>query len=436
MKTFFYGNDFDFYEVLKKYVEKFGYKFHKIESINALKNYIIENETSYFFYDLTKLEEIKIIKDLVYSNNNLKIVLFTAFEELEEEILNLQEKGLVLNYFLKPIEYKNFYLFLKSLKKEEETKIESFKFIGKSEATHKILESVKSCAPFSFPVLLEGETGTGKEILANMIHHLSQRKGEFIPINCAAIPKDLLEAEIFGVDKGAATGVEKREGKFSLANNGTLFLDEISSMHPELQAKFLRVLDSGFFYKVGGTKLEFSNVRIISATNINLEEKVKSGEFRNDLFWRISSFKIKIPPLRERPEDIEEIAKYYFASLKNIYKKNINLTQEIIEDLKQRKLYGNVREIQSYILNLFFISLPEPSSPPRDLSPNLQYFNYNSIYGLLDEYSFYEIIETIEKKIIEYALKKSGNNISKASNFLKIPRKSFYRKLKKFNLKE
>lgn len=226
------------------------------------------------------------------------------------------------------------------------------KIIGTSKAIHEAIALAKKAAPTDTTVLLNGETGTGKEIFAHSIHQESNRSQKpFVAINCSAFSKDLLESEMFGYKAGAFTGASKdKRGLFEEANQGTIFLDEIGEMDPGLQAKLLRVLESGEFIKVGESKTTKVNVRIIAATHRNLEEDIEQGQFREDLFYRISAFRIKLPPLRERTADIELLVHYFISHFQSTTKTvKITFEEHFLDLLKLHSWKGNIRELKNVI---------------------------------------------------------------------------------------
>ncbi|NBA78530.1 AAA domain-containing protein [Emticicia sp. ODNR4P] len=224
--------------------------------------------------------------------------------------------------------------------------------IGISEGIHEVRDLILRVAPTDSTVIILGETGTGKELVAKAIHEQSHRKeGVFVKINCAAIPFHLLESELFGHEKGAFTGaVERKIGKFELANGGTLFLDEIGDMPHELQAKLLRVLQEKSFERVGGNKTIKTNVRIITATHCNLEKLIEAGAFRQDLYYRLQVFPIQIPALRERKEDIPVLVEHFVNHFsKTLNKQLLGVSQQVLDSLMQHTWQGNVRELQHVI---------------------------------------------------------------------------------------
>ena len=222
--------------------------------------------------------------------------------------------------------------------------------IGKSPAWQQVIEKIKLVAPTESHVMILGETGTGKEQTAKAVHALSKRSDKpFITLNCSALNTNLAESELFGHEKGAFTGaVSARRGRFELANGGILFLDEIGDLPPEIQPKLLRAIQEGTFERLGGEKTLRSDVRIICATNVNLEEKVKEGKFREDLFYRLNVFPITLPPLRQRRDDIYLLSNYFLDLLSGKFGyRNLKLSSEALKVLQENNWHGNVRELQN-----------------------------------------------------------------------------------------
>ena len=224
--------------------------------------------------------------------------------------------------------------------------------IGKSPALESVLEQLQQVAPTDSTVLIQGETGTGKELIARAVHDLSSRFGRpFIKLNCAAIPFDLLESELFGHERGAFTGaVAQKIGRFELADKGTLFLDEVGDIPPGLQPKLLRVLQEQEFERLGGTRTQHVDVRLVAATNRNLAEMVKRNEFRSDLYYRLNVFPIPLPPLRERRGDIPALVEHFVELYARRMNKQIdNISPETMSGLVSHHWPGNIRELQNFI---------------------------------------------------------------------------------------
>ena len=231
--------------------------------------------------------------------------------------------------------------------------------IGNSPALERVLEQVEHVAPTDSTVLIEGETGTGKELIARAIHNPSSRRGRaFVKLNCAAIPLDLLESELFGHERGAFTGaIAQKIGRFEMADKGTLFLDEVGDIPPALQPKLLRVLQEQEFERLGGTRTHQVDVRLVAATNRDLAAMVKRGEFRSDLYYRLNVFPLMLPPLRERPEDIPALVTHFVEIFSRRIRKQINhIPRETMFALCSYNWPGNIRELQNQIERAVILS--------------------------------------------------------------------------------
>jgi two-component system, NtrC family, response regulator len=292
------------------------------------------------------------------------------------------------------------------------------KIIGKSKTIQKAIELSKKVAATDTTVLLTGETGTGKEVFAQAIHHESARsKNNFVAINCSAFSKDLLESEMFGHKQGAFTGATKdQKGLFEEANNGTIFLDEIGEMALDLQAKLLRVIETGEFIRVGESKSTKVNVCIIAATNRDLQKEIEKGNFREDLFYRISVFQIQLPPLRERVVDIELLAANFlkiFAFKTN--KKIKSASDDYMEALKQHQWKGNIRELKNVIERSVILSDHELTieSLPIDLQNNIKIGKKSKLLSAFD-------LASAEKIHIQKVLNYTNGNKTKTAELLNI----------------
>jgi two-component system NtrC family response regulator len=276
--------------------------------------------------------------------------------------------------------------------------------------------------------LLIGETGTGKEIFAQAIHYAGNRKkNQFVAINCSAFSKDLLESEMFGYIAGAFTGANKnKKGLFEEADKGTLFLDEIGELDVGLQAKFLRVLETNSFIKAGDTKPRNVDVRIIAATNRNLEDEIKKGNFRDDLFYRISVVKIEIPPLRERREDITELAEFFIEHYSRKLNRNIaNVSPGFLSAIQNYNYPGNIRELRNIIERAVILS--EGKNLDVNLLPT-------DILSLKENLPQSKNLDEVEKAHILSVLEETGGNKTKAAEILGIGLTTLYRKLQSYGL--
>ncbi|MEO0137736.1 MAG: sigma-54-dependent Fis family transcriptional regulator [candidate division WOR-3 bacterium] len=301
------------------------------------------------------------------------------------------------------------------LKNEIDSK---YALIGRSEQFKNVLSLAEKVAPSNASVLILGENGTGKELIARYIHRLSPRRDKpFIAVSCAAIPSTLLESELFGYEKGAFTGAfTQHKGRFELANQGTIFLDEIGDMLPETQSKLLRVLQEKEFERLGGTKTIKVDVRVIAATNQNLEEKIKQKQFREDLFYRLNVFPIYIPPLRDRKDDILIIAEHYLSYYSKQMNKDIKkFSDEAIDRLLNYPWPGNVRELQNVIERAVVLTNSDTIKPDTLMLPS-EPIELPMTY----DKGLKEAVEEFKMKYIKEVIKKCGGNQRKASKILKI----------------
>ncbi len=391
--------------------------------------------------DGSGIEASKIIKE---KYPYIEIILLTAYGNIPDSVQAI--KNGAFDYITKgddnnkiiPLLYKaTEKVFLAKrvyqLEKQLAEKHSFEKIIGRSKVLKAAIEVAKKVSETDATVLLTGETGTGKEVFAQAIHNASPRhRGNFTAINCSAFSKELLENELFGHKAGAFTGANKdSKGIFEEANNGTVFLDEIGEMPLESQAKLLRVLETGEFLKVGDSKPTKVNIRIVAATNRDLQKEVEAGSFREDLFYRIAVFKIVLPPLRERVIDIEELTTHFlkqFAGKTN--KKIAAVSKPYLEALKQHSWKGNIRELKNVIERSVILtndnvlsmdSLPAElqQNPPFAKSKNLSAFDLSSV----------------EKAHIQKVLNYTNGNKTEAARLLNIALTTLYRKLEEYQVK-
>ncbi|MBD3234781.1 MAG: response regulator [candidate division Zixibacteria bacterium] len=309
--------------------------------------------------------------------------------------------------------------------------------IGSSDAMQQAINLVRKVAPSDSTVLFTGESGTGKELFARSIHDLSRRKsGPFVALNCAAIPHELLENELFGSEKGAFTGAATRKmGKFEIANGGTIFLDEVGDLDVALQAKLLRILQDRSFERLGGTKTLTVDVRVIAATNMDLKEAIEKKRFREDLFYRLSVFPVPIPPLKERGEDVIELADYFMSKFgAEMRKGQISLTNDAKDLLMKYHWPGNVRELENTIERAIILC-DGKKIKPEHLAIRLQ---TTDEIRLREGAGLKEVVahETakIERNLINRVLKQTRGNKRKASEILRIDYTTLFEKLKKYRL--
>ncbi|MFA9480416.1 sigma-54-dependent transcriptional regulator [Phycisphaerales bacterium AB-hyl4] len=311
--------------------------------------------------------------------------------------------------------------------------------IGNSQPMRQLITRMKQVAPSPIPVLITGESGTGKELVAQAIHNNSKRaKKQFVPLNCAGLSESILEDELFGHVRGAFTGAERdREGRFEYAHGGTLFLDEVGDMPLTMQAKLLRVLESGEVVRLGANATRHVDVRLISATNHDLKALVKEGKFREDLYFRIAGAELKLPPLRERRDDIPMLVRHYVLKFSKEMDREPAGPPEVAEDvmmtLMQAPWPGNVRQLMNAVQNMLVIAEGDRIEP-RHLPPDLRGSESPQVAGLLPDPSTMNL-EQIEKRAIRNALRINHGNREAAAKMLGIGERTLYRKLKEYGLK-
>jgi len=348
---------------------------------------------------------------------NLKLVMDRALRQraLQDEVLNLRQQ-LKENYSFNNI-------------------------ISRNPKMHSIFELVRHIAGTKSTVLIEGETGTGKELIAKAVHYSSEdRHGNLVAVNCAALPENLLESELFGHERGAFTSAEsRRKGRFELADKGTIFLDEIGDVSPAMQAKLLRVLQEKRFERVGGHESLEVDVRVVAATNKNLEKEVREGRFREDLFYRLNVIKIDLPPLRERPEDIPLLITHFLNKYARPNEAPKKFSPEAMERLLAYKWPGNVRELENAIERAAVTSVGETINvdklPPRvtgSTSEERPRFEIDLKHPL--PYYLKQATEEIEKQYILRALEKSRGNVGRCAELCGLSRRSVSGKISQYEI--
>lgn len=391
---------------------------------------------------MTGLELLKEIKKI---DSTIEVIMITAFGTVESAV-NAMKEG-ASDYITKPFNSDELLVRVKSclekrrLKKrliELEDEFTSsnifFGMVGKSKELRALFDTISRVALTDTTVLISGESGTGKELVARAIHELSQRKKRtLVTVNCAAIPETLLESELFGYEKGAFTGAQNsKRGLFEEADNSSIFLDEISSTPLSVQAKLLRVLESGEIRKLGSTKTLKVDVRVITATNKNLEEEVRKGNFRDDLYYRLRVVEINIPPLRNRKEDIPLLAHHFLNYYRIKFNRDIKeISSSAMEALMKYDYPGNVRELENIIEQAVVVAR-DTVITLDDLPPAIKNYHDYMEDIALDNMTLSEI----EKRVIINKLKSRGNNLHKVAKELGISRTTLWRKMKELGLVE
>lgn len=400
---------------------------------------------------LPKKDGFEVLKTAKAESPMTPVIVMTAFGTIEIAVSAMKEGA--FDFITKPFDTDHLLLLIERalsnqrlctenllLKDELAAKYGIPRIIGNSQGITAVAQNVQKVAPAKTTVLLLGESGTGKELFARAVHNLSPRREyPFVPINCAAIPRDLLESELFGHEKGSFTGADsKKIGKFELATQGTIFLDEIVEMDLTLQAKILRVIQEGEIERVGGIKSIPIDVRIIAASNRDIEQAVEEKLFREDLFYRLNVFPITIPPLRERKDDIPLLAEYFVKKYCNeMTTPPKALAREVLEMLMQYPWKGNVRELENCIERAIILSEGTTITPDHiALSPRVSVddsLKKLPMDGSLED-AAKEALKIAETERIKRALKETKGNKSRAAELLQVSYKTLLTKIKDYGI--
>ncbi len=457
-------------------------------ALNVLNTSFIDVDIVFLDLQMPVMGGMEALKEIKKMTNSIPVILMTAFGDSDTAIQAMKEGA--FDYLTKPLDGNQLTEVIEKALSSARLKHEAFLcneidnlpadaevIVGNSNAILKVCKMVGQAAGSDVPVLLSGESGVGKEIVARAIYNHSNRKGHpFMAVNCAALPEGIIESELFGNEKGAFTGAEKRRlGRFEQCDGGTLFLDEIGDMSPATQAKLLRVLQNGSFERVGSNETIWTDVRLIAASNKNLHDEVRENRFREDLLHRLNVFAINILPLRERKEDIPILSEYFLArALREDNKKIKGFSQDAIQQLISHHWPGNVRELENVIRRAVVIAGSEilnendlilntdPSrqdntlsidndsqgNGPQDLSygnaqPKQEFGNlHEAIDGMFDTAVlvgkapdiYHSIIADVEKRLIEKALSTTKGNQLHASELLGISRVTLRKKMQDYNI--
>ncbi|MGQ9646112.1 MAG: sigma-54-dependent transcriptional regulator [Thermodesulfobacteriota bacterium] len=368
--------------------------------------------------------------------NAVEAIKLGAFDYLTKPV-KLEEVQLT---FTRALEHRHLKRENINLRNQLKKKYRFENIIGDSEKMEKVFETVEKVADSDSTVLILGESGTGKELIAKAIHYNSyRREGPFVPVNCAAIPSELLESELFGHEKGAFTNaIRTRIGRFELANGGTLLLDEIGDMSPHLQSKLLRVLQERQFERIGGVRPIKTDIRVIAATHHDLKKAIQQKKFREDLYYRLNVIPIEIPPLRERKTDIPLLVQHFLTDFSKRKKKKINgITDEALRRLMDYDWPGNVRELENIIERVVILSNHEVITL-QDLPEKIQSLpeaDHPRRFEIPEEgVSLETVVGEFEKQLILQALNKTGWVKNKAAQLLRLNRTTLIEKIKRQNL--
>lgn len=385
---------------------------------------------------------VDFVKDIKARFSSLEIILLTAYGNIADGVRAMKngafdyitkgdDNDKIIPLLGRAMEKVQLQKRVEQLEKQVGKRYTFEGILGQSPLIANAVALSKRVAPTEATVLLLGETGTGKEVFAQAIHNGSKRAGKpFLAVNCSAFGKELLESELFGHKAGSFTGANKdKKGLMEEANLGTLFLDEIGEMHIDLQAKILRVLESGEFIKVGDTKPTRVNVRIIAATNRDLQQEVTTGKFREDLFYRLNVFTISLPPLRDRKKDIPLIAEYYLQFFARKGNKRIDsMSPEFLDHLQHHAWKGNIRELKNIIERAVILS-DGPQLNVDNLPSELQVTNFRPT-GPLSAFD----LASVEKLHIQRVLNHTKGNKTEAARLLNIGLTTLYRKIEEYHI--
>ncbi len=442
MKALVVDDERNIRQVLKVVLEDFGFETLEASSVKEAISILTEEAISFILVDL-KLPDgtgIDILRFINERELEVESVIITAFASSNTAVEAMKLGA--YDYITKPFDLSELKLIVRNVKEKlilerklhEREKVEEDEFIGNSPPILKLKETVKKIAPYDVDVLIVGESGTGKEVIAKRIHKLSNRKNKpFIAINCASLPSELLESELFGYKKGAFTGATSSKlGLIKAADGGTLFLDEIGDMPLKLQAKLLRFLEEREVRPLGSTDRVPVNVRVIAATNKDIEGEVEKGNFREDFYYRLSKFIIRVPPLRQRREDIPLLVEHFIKVFSQKYGKKIErVDTEFIEYLMSHPLKGNVRELKNIVEREVILSddgkidckhcVQIPPPYPLKLTEN----------GL----NLKEALRDLEIHLIKQALEIAGNDREKAAKLLGLTLRELRYRISKYKLR-
>ncbi|RMH06297.1 MAG: sigma-54-dependent Fis family transcriptional regulator [Aquificota bacterium] len=427
-------------ESLRGILEEEGYKVSLADSIKALKERVEREHYHCVLLDLwlpdgNGLEYISYLREKLPGS---ALIVMTGHGKTEHAVRAIKEGA--YDFLEKPFSMERLLLTLERAIRERVKPVKALedKIIGNSKAILRVKELVKKVAQTEASVLILGESGTGKELVARSIHELSSRKeGAFVAINCASLPDELVEAELFGYEKGAFTSATQRKpGKLELSHGGTLFLDEIGDLSLRAQAKLLRVLETKEFTRLGGTQVISSDFRLVCASNKDLKEEAKKGNFREDLFHRISVFVIELPPLRERGEDIILLAEYYLDRfLKDYGKPAKYLTEGAKEVLLSYEWKGNVRELKNLMERLAILH-EGVQIDERDIRRLLGVeLSTGDLSSLLLEKDFKKAKREFERLFIERRLKENNYDLKKTAEDMGIDLSNLYRKIRQYEIR-
>lgn len=432
--------------LLTKIISYEGFDVYQAGNCKAALKKMVENDIDVVLCDvrLPDGNGVEFVVELKEKYPLTEIILLTAYGNIPDSVKAIKtgafdyltkgdDNNRIIPLINRAVEKAELAKRIQHLEKQLEIKYSFENIIGESERIKEATALAKKVADSDTYVLLTGETGTGKEVFAQAIHNASKRKNKnFIAVNCSAFSHDLLESEFFGYRAGAFTGaIKDRKGLLSEANNGTIFLDEIGDLAIDLQVKLLRVIETGEFIRIGDSKPVKIDVRVIAATNRDLQKEIELGNFREDLFYRISVFQIKLPALRERIMDIEPLANHFLQYFATKSRKRIDtISPETLNILKQHKWNGNTRELRNVIERCVILA------DGHEITAELLPVDIQNLPDLvsIDKPLYSVDLNTLEKNHIRRILEYTGGNKTKAAELLGIAVTTLYRKLSEYNI--
>ncbi len=400
---------------------------------------------------LPHMDGLDLLKNLKAMRPEMPVIVMTAYATVDTAVKAMKLGA--YDYITKPFSSEELLLIIerlkeykalmdenKNLKKAISERYSFGNLVGKSKQMQEIYNVIEAISQREATVLIEGESGTGKELIAHAIHYNSPRKNKpLVKFSCAALTESLISSELFGHEKGAFTGaVKERKGRFELANGGTIFLDDVDDIPLPMQTKLLRVLQEREFERVGGTTTISVDVRVIAATKVDLLEKVKKGEFREDLYYRLNVIPLKLPPLRERAEDIPLLVEHFLNKYSKKDEKRA-FSREAMQVLMDYKWPGNIRELENMVERILALSKNEvitPSDLPDSLFESADLRRDLHLTSILDRgSSLEEAVANLEKRLITLAIERAGGNRSEAARMLKLKRSTLQDKIIKYAIK-
>jgi len=434
-------------KVLSAILSRDGYKITSAESTDKAINIIHGSKIDTVITDLKMpgRDGIELFEYVRRNFPDIPVIFLTAYGTVESAVTAMTCGAFY--YFIKPpdypklksivsraVEHRNLKREISELRSQLNDSTDNLRIIGKTAGIQRILETIESVKNSESSVLIQGETGTGKELIARALHYSSVRRDKpFVTVNCAAIPRELIESELFGYEKGAFTGASSRRiGRFEEAEGGTVFLDEIGELELSLQAKLLRVLQEREIERLGSNKKVRVNFRLISSTNLDLSEEVRKGRFREDLFYRINVIEIKVPPLRERKEDIPLMVSEFIKEFSLRENKIVTVSEEVMKIFLDYQWPGNIRQLKNIIERAVVISRGDRITS-RDLPDELnKILRANTIETKCTNppmTSTLMPLRDLEIEAVREALRQCNGNKSKAAKMLGISRKTLYKRL-------